>query len=56
MTDKCIDSAAASHDFRSLRKEWQERHPVDGTVLCFSKEIFVCEKCGKVVDPWEEHK
>jgi hypothetical protein len=56
MTDKCIDAMAETHDFSILKKQWQQRHPVDGQILEFMTEILICSKCGKVIDPWLTEK
>jgi hypothetical protein len=53
---KCNISPAEDHNFLSLKREWQDREPVDGRVLSFSKEILVCTRCGKVIDPFSNQK
>jgi|GEM_PF-4928230 Fe2+ or Zn2+ uptake regulation protein len=56
MTDKCIQSAAEEHDFVMVKKEWQTIDYTQYQYLNHRKEILVCTKCGKVIDPWEEKK
>ena len=56
MTEKCIQFAAEEHDFVIVKKEWQTIDYARYQYLDHRKEILVCIKCGKVIDPWEEKK
>ena len=66
MTNKCIDEGKPTgedwytkpgdHQYTKITKTWQKREPIDGRIINFSKEIVVCLKCGKVIDPWEDKK
>ena len=39
------------HSFITLKETWEKREPIDGRVLHFSREVFVCSRCGKVINP-----
>lgn len=52
----CNQSPAEDHDFQIVKRAWQERSLIDGTVLNHSEERLICKRCGKVVNPFEEGK
>lgn len=50
-TTSCIN--LEPHNGVIVKREWQEREPVDGMRLCFSEEILVCARCGQVLQDWQ---
>lgn len=47
-------SCPNGHKFVKILKKWETTVPAgsfDNTILCHSKEVMVCQKCGKRVEP-----